>query len=522
MSNTKDILIKLKDATINQALPLNDLPVEDIKEAIKAEYSISFGENSSEYDNLAQYCNRTAATFTSISDAITFLDTMINYSTSVDNISSNNIELPDNINPDDQYLTYLNLAEQYKDNNINQYYLCIENAYYHCKEASVKDNLYNTLKAIKSSPLCIVKPVSIVIISYNNMYLTQKCIESLRSNLLSDSYEIIVVDNASTDGVTSWLEMQPDIKLIKSDVNLGFPKGCNVGINASVPDNDIFLLNNDTRITPNALFWLRMGLYTNDTTGATGSVSNYTGTTQLIDVFYTSIDDYQRFGYLNNQIMDNPLEESTILCGFAMLIKRSALNKTTLLSEELSPGYFDDDDISFQLKSAGYSLYVCHNSFIYHAGSQSFSKVDTDYLLEISKKNRTFMYNKWHFDNTQNRISDKILDIIKPNSDLMRVLEINAHAGANYAHLKYICPNISYIGIEGNINYSNVDIKEAHIKYMNYLDFNYSDYNEYFDYIIFNDTSDYSDNQKNEFLNLARTSLKKNGALLLCDKNTLN
>lgn len=37
MSNTKDILIKLKDATINQALPLNDLPVEDIKEAIKAE-----------------------------------------------------------------------------------------------------------------------------------------------------------------------------------------------------------------------------------------------------------------------------------------------------------------------------------------------------------------------------------------------------------------------------------------------------------------------------------------------------
>lgn len=94
MSNTKDILIKLKDATINQALPLNDLPVEDIKEAIKAEYSISFGENSSEYDNLTQYCNRTAATFTSISDAITFLDTMINYSASADNISSNDIELP--------------------------------------------------------------------------------------------------------------------------------------------------------------------------------------------------------------------------------------------------------------------------------------------------------------------------------------------------------------------------------------------------------------------------------------------
>ena len=40
--------------------------------------------------------------------------------------------------------------------------------------------------------------------------------------------------------------------------------------------------------------------------------------------------------------------------------------------------------------------------------------------------------------------------------------------------------------------------------------------------IIFNDVSDYSDNQKNEFLNLAQTSLKKNGALLWCDNNALN
>ena len=74
---------------------------------------------------------------------------MINYSASADNISTNDIELPDNINPDDQYLTYLNLAEHYKNNNINQYYLCIENAYYHCKEASVKITCIIHLKILK-------------------------------------------------------------------------------------------------------------------------------------------------------------------------------------------------------------------------------------------------------------------------------------------------------------------------------------------------------------------------------------
>ena len=56
------------------------------------------------------------------------------------------------------------------------------------------------------------------------MYLMQKCIESIRIYCYKPSYEIIVVDNASTDGVTDWLEQQPDIILIKSNTNLGFPK----------------------------------------------------------------------------------------------------------------------------------------------------------------------------------------------------------------------------------------------------------------------------------------------------------
>lgn len=84
---------------------------------------------------------------------------------------------------------------------------------------------------------------------------------NIRRNNVPSSYEIIVVDNASTDESLSWLEQQEDVVLIKNSENRGFPCGCNQGIRAAGPDSDILLLNSDTILFPNSLFWLRMGLY---------------------------------------------------------------------------------------------------------------------------------------------------------------------------------------------------------------------------------------------------------------------
>ena len=89
--------------------------------------------------------------------------------------------------------------------------------------------------------------------------------------------EIIVVDNGSKDGSVEWLRQQPDIILVENKENMGFPGGCNQGIKASSKGADIFLLNNDTMLPENALFWLRMGLYDRDENGAAGSVSNFAG-----------------------------------------------------------------------------------------------------------------------------------------------------------------------------------------------------------------------------------------------------
>ena len=85
---------------------------------------------------------------------------------------------------------------------------------------------------------------SIVILTFNKIDYTIKCIESIRKYTSLGSYEIIVVDNASTDGTKEWLKAQGDIIKIFNKENLGFPKGCNQGIEIAT-GNEILLLNND-------------------------------------------------------------------------------------------------------------------------------------------------------------------------------------------------------------------------------------------------------------------------------------
>ena len=82
---------------------------------------------------------------------------------------------------------------------------------------------------------------SIIILTFNQMKYTQLCIDSIRRYTPPGTYEIIIVDNHSTDGTVDWLREQSDIKLLLNAHNAGFPKGCNQGIKLA-KGNDIWRL----------------------------------------------------------------------------------------------------------------------------------------------------------------------------------------------------------------------------------------------------------------------------------------
>lgn len=89
--------------------------------------------------------------------------------------------------------------------------------------------------------------LSIIIVNYNGKTFLHDCLESIRANVDCDcSYEIIVVDNASTDGSVEYINKNyADVRLIVSDINLGFTGGNNLGaLNAR--GSYLLLLNNDT------------------------------------------------------------------------------------------------------------------------------------------------------------------------------------------------------------------------------------------------------------------------------------
>lgn len=90
--------------------------------------------------------------------------------------------------------------------------------------------------------------VSIVIINYNTYDLTRKCLESIYQHVKGVSYEVILVDNASSEcDPVVFRDAFPDLKLIRSEINLGFAKGNNLGIQHASGEY-VLLLNSDTEL----------------------------------------------------------------------------------------------------------------------------------------------------------------------------------------------------------------------------------------------------------------------------------
>ena len=314
-----------------------------------------------------------------------------------------------------------------------------------------------------------------------------QCIESIRRNNPKSAYEIVVVDNASTVGVQEWLREQEDIVLICNEENVGFPAGCNRGIEASRAGNDILLLNNDTIMLPNSLFWLRMGLYEEEKVGAAGSMSNHAVNDQMVEKKFSSREEVIEYAISHNIPERNALEKKIWLMGFALLLKRRALDEIGLLDTLYSPGCFEDNDICVRLRYAGWNVFLCHNSFIYHYGSGiGQNKGIWNESLRINKEK---FEQKWGFDVQYftNARTDLISMINKDRGEAVRVLEIGCGGGSTLAKIQYLFPNAEVKGIElaGNVaklGMNQLDIIQGNIEIMQ-LPYD----KKYFYYIIFGD-----------------------------------
>lgn len=419
------------------------------------------------------------------------------------------------------YELYLLLGNYYAGFNVNQAWLCYENAEFYCDNDADKEIILQYKDNIEYNTDWNVKKTAIVIASYNQAELMKQCITSIRENNLASSYEMIVVDNHSTDGITEWLRGQKDIKLICNTENKGFPYACNQGIKIAEPESDIFLLNNDTIVTPNAIFWLRMGLYSGDMVGAVGSITNFGSNNQMIEEHFETIDEYLQFGKKNNIPIKNPYEKKIYLIGFALLLKRRALDGIGLLDVRFTPGNFEDNDLGLRLHLAKYQVYLCHNSFIYHYGHGN--EQNAHVWDSVIIKNRDKMREKWKFNmGYYTYARTELIELISKASDeAFRVLEAGCGLGTTLARIEYLWPKAEVKGIElvdrlVDIGAGYLDIIQGNVETM---EIPYE--TESFDYIILGDILEHL-YEPEKFLKRMKPYLTERGAFLCSIPNLLH
>lgn len=417
------------------------------------------------------------------------------------------------------YELYVMLGNYYLEQNLYQAYLCYENALFYCHIEEDKDMISSMMEQLKSEYQITIPKTSIVILSYNLLDYTRQCIESIRENTPESAREIVIVDNASKDGSVEWLRGQTDILLIENIENLGFPMGCNQGIKASSSDSDIFLLNNDTIVTPNSLFWLRMGLYENDNVGSTGSVSNYVSNNQQINGDWKNAEEIIAFSNSNNVPMKYPYEEKLYLIGFALLIKRSVLNKVGLLDEIFTPGNYEDTDYGLRVLKAGYRNILCKNSFILHFGSISFRKDDRAYF-NLMGRNQDKLNSKWNLILQYYMYPrPELIKLVHENTEApLQILDIGCGCGAIMAKLKSLYPSSTLHGIEivpeaAEISRQFGDVICGNVEK---ITFPYPD--NYFDYCILGDVLEHLHDPQ-EVLTRLHRHMKKDGHIVLSMPN---
>lgn len=215
--------------------------------------------------------------------------------------------------------------------------------------------------------------ISVITINYNGLKDTCALIESIPFN---DEIEVIVVDNASVKDDASEIEKKyPNVKVLRSDKNLGFAGGNNLGIK-SAKGKYVFLVNNDTIFKYFSILSLINRLESSPTIGIVCPKIRFAwGSNPIQYAGYTSLSKItirnQAIGYgEEDKGQYNTPHPTPYAHGAAMLIKREAIEKVGLMPECYFL-YYEELDWSMMFTKAGYQIWYEPSCTIYHKESQS-------------------------------------------------------------------------------------------------------------------------------------------------------
>lgn len=235
---------------------------------------------------------------------------------------------------------------------------------------------------------------SIVIPTYNRVDLLRRCIDGITAHT-DTPYEIIVVDDASTDGTRAYLQgLRGQIRYRALDANRGFSSAVNVGM-MMAKGTTIALLNNDVQVTEGWLGRLLACLHSDESVGMVGPVTNYIGGQQQIEVSYDHPSGMHAFARERYRSHAGRWQQADRLVGYCLLFRRGLFEEIGYFDEGFEIGNYEDDDYNVRVRLNGKKLMIAQDTFVHHDGSASMKELGGSRLREINGRNQAYFAEKW-------------------------------------------------------------------------------------------------------------------------------
>ena len=223
--------------------------------------------------------------------------------------------------------------------------------------------------------------VSIIIVNYNTHTLTSNCIDSIVKNTKDVEYEIILVDNASTDGSKELFEDDSRIKYIYSNKNLGFGRANNLGFKYA-SGKYVLLLNSDTLLLNNGvyLFWKQAEELKEDVACfGTQLLDKNCKPTHSYGEFPSIISTFKTLLYLAKRkfpeiiVFSNYPQNVDYITGADLFIRKDVIDKLGFFSSDFFM-YYEETEMQFRYAKAGYTSLIISGPEIIHLEGASVSE----------------------------------------------------------------------------------------------------------------------------------------------------
>ena len=249
---------------------------------------------------------------------------------------------------------------------------------------------------------CPVNPrVSIVIPTFNKWMYTYRCLAFLSALTDSVPFEVIVIDNGSTDDTEKLLKKIQGLRIMRNETNIGFVEACNMGSSASRGEFILFL-NNDAFVMPECLNEMVNLMEHDHQIGIVGAKLLFPDG-RLQEAGGIVWNDPHRIAW-NYGKYDNPwkyeynyVREVDYCSGACLLVRTEAFLKSGMFDEEFAPAYFEDTSLAFSMRKIGYKVVYQPSAVAIHLEGITAGRDVKKGLKQHQVVNQSKFYNTWKY-----------------------------------------------------------------------------------------------------------------------------